>query len=157
MTFSLRANEGAYTLYSFKEGPDRFGPPMTAIPPVRFDNGATLVGYALDLNWMYLEWRLPRSAHPDTDYQYSGQFLDENGEKIGQRDASFLPSRYWCQGDRLITWIDITLPDSTVTLRASMYHLDEVTGGWTKSFVVNEQGQQTAAWIDIPLGDFYGD
>lgn len=146
--FPLRAGEGEYLLYTYDAAPEWDGPPLTSIQPVQFENGAQLTGYALTANRMYLRWSLP--GRVARDYQYFGHFLDANGERIGQRDSSLWPGRYWCVGDTLITWGESDLPQATQTLRVGMYTL-EPGGGFRNSSIVDNAGNLVGTWVDIPL------
>jgi len=145
--FPLRPDEGTYTISTFDTAPEWDAPALTPIAPTRFDNGAQLVGYHLEPSIMFLEWALP--GRVEGDHQYFGHFIDTNGEKIGQRDSSFWPGHYWCAGDRLITSIDIALPQGTETLRVGMYRFER--GGFVNSSVIDDAGNPVSTWVDIPL------
>jgi hypothetical protein len=84
-----------------------------------------------------------------SNYQYFGHFLDQSGERIGQRDTSFWPSKYWCEGDTAVTWIEIALPEGTATLRVGMYVLER--GQIIASKVLDDGGQPVGQWVDISL------
>ncbi|MEM6527917.1 MAG: glycosyltransferase family 39 protein, partial [Chloroflexota bacterium] len=58
------------------------------VMPVQFDNSVRLTGMNLAGNILQLAWELPESR-PDSDFQYFAHFVDENGERIGQRMANF--------------------------------------------------------------------
>jgi fucose 4-O-acetylase-like acetyltransferase len=148
-TFVLRPGAGHYTIHRFERAPAWTGPPLIEITPVQFDSGAQLTGYRLQSNRMYLEWRL--SGRVSQDYHYFGHFLDGNGEKVGQRDNMLWPGRFWCEGDRIITWADIDLPAGVRTLRVGLYTLEG--GGFANSSVLDGAGNPAAPWIDIPLQD----
>jgi hypothetical protein len=143
----MRTGEGVYRIDTFGTAPEWDGPTLAEIAPARFDNGATLAGYRLDSNRVYLEWRLGSAGSHDS--QYFAHFLDTNGEKVGQQDASFWPTHYWCPGDRVITWIDATIPENTATLRVGMYALEG--DHFMNSSVLDDAGNPAAGWVDIPL------
>lgn len=147
--YPLRPGEGAYTLHSFESAPDWFGPPLTPIRPALFANGVQIIGYRLEAGLLILEWTLPQ-PDPDADYQYFGHFLNAAGDKIGAADTSFWPGRFWCAGDRLVSWISITRPEDVTTLRVGMYALLP-GGGYRNSDIVDADGQPVSPWIDIPL------
>jgi hypothetical protein len=149
MTFPLRPDAGVYTLHQFDDAPNWSGPALTEITPVRFDTGAQLDGYRLEANRMYLEWRLPGPV--GKDYHYFGHFLDAGGEKLGQRDNTLWPGRFWCEHDRLITWTEIELPDGVKTLRVGLYSFER--GGFVNSNVLDDAGNPVASWADISLGE----
>ncbi len=146
-TIALRPGEGAYTLRHFDTAPAWNGPALTDVPPVRFDNGVSLTGYRLGGDSAYLSWTLPAAI--DHDYQYFVHFLDATGEKIGQQDASFYPSTYWCAGDRVVTWIGATAPVNTATLRVGMYIHEGDT--FTNANVVDAAGNALGPWADVAL------
>jgi hypothetical protein len=145
--FPLRPGEGSYRMMVFEAAPEWNGPAPTAVEPVRFESGIRLTGYHLQTDRMLLEWRLPGPV--EADYHYFGHFLDANGEKIGQRDNSLWPGRFWCAGDRLLTWADITLPPETTILRVGLYTLKN--GGFVNASVLDETGNAVGVWADIPL------
>jgi hypothetical protein len=147
LALSLRPEAGAYTLHHFERAPDWSGPPLNEIVPVRFDNGAHLTRYRLDADRMYLEWQLPGPV--SKDYHYFGHFLDADGERVGQRDNLLWPGRFWCEGDRLITWADVDLPGGVEMLRIGLYALEG--GGVVNSSVLDDAGNPVASWADIAL------
>jgi 4-amino-4-deoxy-L-arabinose transferase-like glycosyltransferase len=137
-----------YRLSIFGNAPTWDGPLLTTLAsPATFGGGAQLAGYHLSADKLYLEWRLPGPV--DADYHYFAHFLNAAGEKTGQRDNTLWPGRFWCAGDRLITWADIQLPESTKTLRVGLYTLKN--GGFVNSPVLDSAGTPTGAWVDIPL------
>jgi hypothetical protein len=143
----LRPGEGDYTIRRFEVAPTWNGPALADIAPVRFDNGVSLTGYGLADGNVYLSWTLPAAA--SHDYQYFVHFLDAAGEKIGQQDASFYPSTYWCPGDRIITWIGAEPPADAATLRVGMYiHEDD---SFTNANVLDAAGNSLGPWTDLPL------
>ncbi|MBI5670388.1 MAG: glycosyltransferase family 39 protein [Chloroflexi bacterium] len=145
--FPLRPGEGTYRLTTFDHAPAWDGPPLTPLPPTAFSSGIQLTGYTLDENRLYLDWRLP--GHVDGDYHYFGHFLNADGEKIGQRDNMLWPGRYWCKGDRLITWADADIPAETAVLRVGLYTLDN--GAFVNTPVLDTAGNPVGTWLDIPL------
>jgi hypothetical protein len=146
-TFPLRPGAGVYTLHDFGDLPSWSGPTLTGIPAVRFDSGAQLTGYHLESSRMYLEWRLPGPAAKD--YHYFGHFLNAAGDRLGQRDNILWPGRFWCQGDRLITWAEIELPEGVETLRVGLYAFER--GGLVNSSVLDDESHPVASWADIAL------
>jgi hypothetical protein len=149
MTFPLRPDAGDYTVHDFADAPTWSGPALTAIDPVQFDSGAQLTGYRLESSRMYLEWRLP--GRVAKDYHYFGHFLDASGEKIGQRDSILWPGRFWCEGDRLITWSEIELPEGVEVLRVGLYVFER--GGFVNSSVLDDAGNPIASWVDIQVSE----
>jgi hypothetical protein len=147
LTFALRPDEGLYTVNLFDRAPEWAGPTLTEIEPVRFDSGARLIAYHLEETQMYLEWLLP--GRTSRDFHYFGHFLDANGERLGQRDNILWPGRFWCEGDRLITWVDVDLPEGVETLRVGLYTFEH--GNLVNSSVIDADGKPIASWADIPL------
>jgi len=145
--FPLRPNEGTYRVNQFDTPPAWNAPQMTPIPPAQFGGGARLIGYALEPNRMYLEWEL--SSAVSADYHYFGHFLNAAGDKLGQRDNSLWPGRFWCAGDRLISWVDIELPPDTAALRVGLYEI--VGGGFRNDSVLDSAGNPVSQWVDISL------
>ncbi|MBI1281154.1 MAG: hypothetical protein GC179_23715 [Anaerolineaceae bacterium] len=136
---SLRPGEGAYRIHKFESVPTSNLPALTPLTSaVRFDNGVTLDSYVLHDGKIYLSWGLPSATN--TSYQYSVQFLDADGARINGRDTNFYNSAYWCQGDRIVTWIDVSIPIDTVTVRVGMYHLAK-DGTIIDVYALNNSGQ----------------
>jgi hypothetical protein len=134
-TFGLRSDAGIYAIHTFDRAPE-WEKVLRQIPPARFDSGIQLTGYRLEQNRLYLEWLLPGQV--SEDYHYFGHFLDASGEKLGQRDNILWPGRFWCAGDRLITWADIDLPDGVEILRVGLYAFEH--GGFVNSSVLDAVG-----------------
>ncbi len=124
----------------------------TALPDantVTFDSDVRLTGSNLDGNILQLQWQMP-TTQPNLDLQYFAHFIDADGEKIGQRDADFLPGRFWCEGDTLITQIDVNAPPETASLRVGLYQLDPVRG-FINASVIDETGAAIGTWGDVAL------
>ncbi|MBZ0285313.1 MAG: hypothetical protein K8L97_31560, partial [Anaerolineae bacterium] len=147
LIFPLRPDEGTYRVNRFDSPPVWNVPQMTPIPPAQFGGGARLIGYALEQNRMYLEWELNGAV--TADYHYFGHFLNANGDKLGQRDNILWPGRFWCAGDRAISWVDIELPPDVTTLRVGLYEI--VGGGFRNDSVIDSAGNPTSQWVDIEL------
>lgn len=147
--FPLRPSEGEYRLDRFASAPAWTRAVMTPIQAVTFGGGAVLTGYHLQADRLYLEWELPGAVN--ADYHYFGHFLNGNGEKIGQADHILWPGRFWCEGDRLISWVDAVVPEGTETLRVGLYEL--VGGGFRNESILDSAGNPSGQWVDIPLGN----
>lgn len=145
--FPLRPDEGFYHVNRFENVLIWNGPEITPILPAQFGGGAQLIGYALEPQRLYLEWEL--SSAVAADYHYFGHFLNANGDKLGQRDNSLWPGRFWCAGDRLISWVDIELPPDTTLLRVGLYEI--IGDGFRNDSVLDSAGNPVSQWIDIPL------
>lgn len=146
IVFPLREGEGSYVLDQIETPPVWDGPELTAITPATFDGGVTLSGYRFADGRLYLEWSVQQpGAH---DYQYFVHLLDSRGERIAQHDSSYYPGRYWCAGDRIITFIALTPPPETATLRVGMYRFED--GNIVGSSAYDDAGS-AAPWVDISL------
>lgn len=157
LTDSPQVTEGrsdweVYQVHHWDEAPVWDGAEITSIEPVRFEGDVELTGYHLSENLVLLEWLLP-DAIPDLNYQYSAQFMNAAGEKIGQSDQSFWQGRHWCAEDRLLTWMHIDLPENTEALHIIMYQLgDATTAAYVNASIINDAGEPIGerAMIDLP-------
>ena len=149
--FSTRGDD-MYSVRVFEEASHWTATPIQTIDPIMFESGVQLNGYHLEENRMVLRWSLP-ARNKDLNYQYSGQFLDADGQALGQRDVTFWQGRHWCEGDTLITWTDIQLPEDTATLRVSLYELGtgKDAGQYFSANVVDTLGNPVGQWVDILL------
>jgi hypothetical protein len=122
-----------------------------AIDPVQFENGVRLQGIAVEMETerVVLEWLMPMSQ-PGENLQYFVHLYDASGERVAQRDTDFVPGRFWCEGDRLLTRVDLAVPDDTAIARIGLYSLDEARG-FVNTAVLDAGEQPTALWADIPL------
>jgi 4-amino-4-deoxy-L-arabinose transferase-like glycosyltransferase len=150
--FPTRAGQSVwanpYRLSLFNTASAWGSPPLTSLKtPAAFGSGAQLTGYHLAPDKLYLEWGLPGPV--DVDYHYFAHFLNAAGEKNGQRDNALWPGRFWCAGDRLITWADVQLPEGTQTLRVGLYTLKN--DSFTNAPVLDSAGNPAGTWVDIPL------
>ncbi len=148
----LRPGEPPYIIQRFDRAPEWAGPAITAVETLPFTNGVQWTGYALADGWMFLRWSLPAAqALPDgSSLNYFGHFLDADGERIAQRDTVFWPGHYWCAGDTLITQVDVSVPENTVTLRVGLYVIDAANTIISES-LVDADGQLHGNWVDVPL------
>lgn len=144
----LRPNEDPYIIYGFDSAPEWTETPITSVDSLPFQNGIRLTGYYLTDDTLQLRWHIERT--PGDSYQYFAHFLDASGNRIGQRDAPFYSGRQWCDGDTLITTVSVNLPTETATLRVGMYAIDDA-GKVVGQSLVNDEGQFTGQWLDIPL------
>lgn len=116
--FDLRPGEGRYLIYDVQQSL-QWGSTLTSIEPAAFANGPELTAYALDVGLVTLQWRLP-AAHP-REYSYAVAFLNADGVMLDQYTAAFWPARNWCAGDNLVSWLNVTVPDSATALSVGMY------------------------------------
>lgn len=130
--------------------------------PVQYSNGVSLTGYALTPERVYLEWRLPASPAqsllmPDeADVQFFTHLLDADEAMIQQRDSRFWLARYWCEGDRLLTWqpVDARQPvDEAVVLRVGFYRLGTgaEAGQYFPLDVLDAAGSPAGNWFDLEI------
>ncbi|MGB1287523.1 MAG: hypothetical protein ACPG7F_13370, partial [Aggregatilineales bacterium] len=147
VTFDLRPGEDPYVLYAFESAPDWTESDLIDVSPAAFDSGVTLNGYALTASQVQLRWYVDEVS--GVSYQYFVHFLDETGERIGQRDAPFYVGQHWCENDTLITTASIDLPDNTTTLRIGMYRFKD--DGGTESQILRDN--PASKWVDIAITD----
>ncbi|MCI0351125.1 MAG: glycosyltransferase family 39 protein, partial [Acidobacteriales bacterium] len=150
--FDERPGGLGYTVYRWEQAPEWDGAEITPIEPVRFAGDVLLTGYHLSDNLLLLEWRLPRRS-PELNFQYSGQFIAEDGSKIGQRDTVFWQGRHWCENDRLLTWIWGDVPAETVALHVFLYELGDANEPpYINVPVLDAAGQPIGDHAEIDLG-----
>jgi hypothetical protein len=154
--FELRGEQGYvsgyYVLRFIQPGEcAQIAATMVEIKPVRFANGAYLVGWhgfdTSDGIRTVLAWRL--SGPVSEDYQAFVHFLDANGQKLAQADRPAWPGRYWRAGDTLFLWFDVVVPPEAETLYAGMYTLDGAQASNVQ--VLDAQGAYLAQGAEIPL------
>lgn len=133
----------SYTLYAHASAPAD----ATAWQDVRADfaNGVRLTGYALEATRMRLRFALPFTAPRGTDYQYSAQFFDKDGQRLAQHDARFWHGAHWCAGDMLRLDVPLAPPPQAHTLHVSLYRLTPL--GYENSPLTSGEG---AAVIILP-------
>lgn len=142
--YQQRVNVTPDRVFEFDSAPVWTGAPLIPVDAPAFDNGARLTGYNHVEGLLILAWEL--RGNPDENYMYFVHYIDANGNRIGQLDTDFYPSRYWCDGDNLILWIYNPLPESTIKMRVGLYALTE-DGGYSSSTL---QGQ-SETWVEIML------
>jgi hypothetical protein len=121
---------------------------VTGIEPVRFANGVTLTGYAVQDNGVVLSWRL--GGPVNGDYQAFVHALGADGQRLTQADRLSWPGQYWRAGDTLALWFDLTLPPETAALYAGIYTIDGAT--YHNVAVIDAQGvyvdQAATIWLE---------
>ncbi|MBN1564657.1 MAG: hypothetical protein JXA10_12500, partial [Anaerolineae bacterium] len=123
---------------------------LTAIDPVRFANGATLTGCAINLENVILRYELDGSI--TEDYQVFIHALDANGARVSQIDRMGWPGHYWRAGDTLFLWFGMVLPPQTVSLYIGMYITDGVN--YENAAVIDAQGAYVDQGATITLDTF---
>lgn len=121
--FPERPGGGEYKVYQWETAAEW---PVTSksITPTRFANGVELIGYDLGNPTVTLTWRLPQGQRGE-NAQYTVQFFDAEGNRIGQGDKVFWQSQHWCEEDTLLTWLDIPRDAGVelATFRVGLYEL----------------------------------
>jgi len=151
--FNQRSADEAYFVHHFDEAPQWQAAEITAIDPVRYEGDVHLTGYHLSEGLLLLEWRLPQRT-PGLDYQYSGHFINSNGEKIGQRDTVFWHGRHWCENYRLLTWIHTEVREDVQELHVFLYQLGNSQGPrYINANILDPAGNPVAQHAVIELGN----
>lgn len=130
--------------------------PWTPLDTVRFANGVTLEGYALQEGRLYLRWVLPDAptrqfyaARRDA-YQYFVHVQDSSGERIDQYDEAYLQGRWWCAGDVLVTWTPFA--EQGTGARVGFYSLTPQNDlPYTPVDVLDTAGQPAGQWVELAL------
>jgi len=120
--FPERAGGGEYKLYRWKAAPTWPYTALTSVTSAKFANGVELIGYDLSDSTVTLAWRLPQGQRGE-NVQYTVQFFDAEGNRVGQGDKVFWQSQHWCAGDTLLTWLDVPHGASATTMRIGFYKL----------------------------------
>ncbi len=139
----LRPGEGEYSIYNLQTAPNY--PENTIIQPINpvaFANGVSLTGYELRDDLLLLEWSLPGVTK--IEYRYRISFTDSAGNMLSEVKSEFWSSVNWCEGDRLLSWNPITLPEGTTTIQIEM----GVRGDDAALDVVDSDGR---SWAEIPV------
>lgn len=147
-TLTARQNEPFTVIRAAITAP----PTMISLEPIRFDNGADLIGYQRQPEAIVLFWQLNRSASRGEDYQYTVQAYDEAGQPLGQSDGRFWQGMNWCTGDTLGITISYAVPATTAELRVGLYRLGNQPGEYLSASVLDAAGQPSgqSAIIRLP-------
>lgn len=151
-TIPARLGEGEYVV-TIHTGSSPTGQPSTW-----FSNGVGLLDWEISDRRVTLQFQLQDATDRtfygglNHDYQYFIHLLDADGNRIGQRDASFWPGRHWCANDQLSMWADIDGAADAATLRFGFYTLLDADAGTTQAVdILDVAGNAAGNWIDIPL------
>ncbi len=144
--FDIVSADGPYSAYDYDTAPPYTGPTLTRLGPVRFANGAAVIGYAVTSGGVVMAWTLPGPTA--TNYQTFVHLLDADGEKVAQKDQPFFAGRYWCDGDRIVTGAQLDVPAGAKTLRFGMYVLN---GKDVSNVAALDADGNPAAWADVRL------
>lgn len=150
--FRMRKGGADYEVHEWESAPSWNGAPIVTIDPGQFDNGVQLTGYSFAGDELVLAWKLPE-RQAGLDYQYSAQLFDDNGERVGQLDATFWHGRHWCAGDRLITWGPLSASGESTLLKVAMYRLGvgKDQGLFFSADVLDELGNPMGQAVDIRI------
>jgi 4-amino-4-deoxy-L-arabinose transferase-like glycosyltransferase len=162
--FPVRPGEGKYIISQFDTAPswDALGTLQALEKPVQFSNGVILTGYQLTPERIYLQWMLPASPAKslllpdDADVQIFTHLLDGDGDMVQQRDSRFWLARYWCDGDRLVSWQPVegaAVLDQAETLRVGFYRLGtgSQAGQYFPLDVLDALGNPAGNWVDVAI------
>ena len=144
----LRPDEDPYRIYPFAVAPPWTQTPITDIAPVPYTAGVALTGYHLAENTLQLRWRVLDA--PGEDYSYFVHFMNEHGERIGQRDGPFYAGHYWCSGDTLIITTHIADHPEATHMRVGLYTRD-ADGGTTNQQTLDSAGNASGQWATIGI------
>jgi 4-amino-4-deoxy-L-arabinose transferase-like glycosyltransferase len=147
--FDRRPGEPPYLLRLIQ--PDLPVGNITPLAPIRFANGAYLIGYALEANSVVMIWQL--GGPVQANYQAFVHALNASGIRLDQADRPAWPGRYWRQDDRLILWFDLTLPAETAALYVGMYTLEGENYRMAEVLDNNGAYMDQAATIPLTLPD----
>lgn len=147
--FPERLGGGEYKIYRWQTAPIWPNATLTSVTPARFANGVELISYDLDDATVTLAWRLPQGQRGD-NVQYSVQFFDAEGNRVGQGDKVFWQSQHWCAGDTLLTWLDVPHETNVTTMRVGFYKLLS-SGGYSPIATLDSNGQPTGDMTEIIL------
>jgi hypothetical protein len=146
--FPERPGGSEYRLYHWQSAPP-WPVTLTDLPPARFANGVDLVGYDLDNPRVTLAWHLPQGTRGE-NVQYTVQFFDAAGNRVGQGDKVFWQSQHWCAGDTLLTWLDISREQKANSVRIGLYTLLG-EGQYRPIAALDANGQPMGDTIEIKL------
>lgn len=150
LQFAQRPGDAPYKVYLHTAQPIWRDATFTPIAEGRFDNGATLTGYAQVGDQVQLRWRIDRPL--SADFQYFVHFLNSQGDKLAQRDAGFANRYFICTGDEVIMLLMLPRPAEAKTLRVGMYRFGTTQGtDPIASAHLNDAGERGLPWVDLAL------
>jgi hypothetical protein len=141
--FPERPGGGDYKIYRWSDAPTWSYADIESIPPAKFANGVELIGYDAGEPMVTLAWHLPQGQRGE-NVQYTVQFFDAEGNRVGQGDKVFWQSQHWCAGDTLLTWVDVPHETTATIMRVGFYKLLR-NGGYSPVAALDANGQ--------PMGD----
>lgn len=90
------------------------GAPITDLEPTTFSSEMALTGYNLSGNTLTLRWTLP--APQAENYTTVVSYLAADNTLRGQQKSRFWETYNWCEGDTLIDWMKVDVPNGTTQL-----------------------------------------
>jgi len=147
--FPERAGGGEYKLYRWQTAPTWPDAAPQALPMTTFANGVELIGADVGETKVTLEWHLPQGQRGE-NVQYTVQFFDAAGNRVGQGDKVFWQSQHWCAGDMLLTWLDVPREASAKTFRVGLYALIGKNDYRTVP-VLDANGQPNGDMAEFPM------
>jgi len=122
---------------------------LPSVEPVQYESGVRLVGAEVAGEILLLGWEMPE-GQIGLDLQYFAHFLDADGERVAQRDGDFIPGRFWCAGDTVVTQISVAVPAEAVRMDVGLYQLDDERG-FINQNVVGPDGAVLGTSGSVPL------
>lgn len=147
--FSERPGGGEYKIYRGQDAPTWPHADLEAASPARFANGVELIGYDVDDPTVTLAWRLPQGQRGE-NVQYTVQFFDAGGNRVGQGDKVFWQSQHWCAGDTLLTWLDVPHEANATIMRVGFYKLLP-NGGYSPVAALDANGHLIGDMAEFAL------
>ncbi len=153
-------NRAAYLLFLKPPTPrPDFLPGIThLVPPIRLENGVSVLGYAwptcirphADLS-LRLVWQV--ESVPPATYQFFVHLLGENGEQLRALTAGGFPPMFWRPGDLVVSTVRVQAPSSEALpglhVRVGMYRHPD--GERSRVVAPEEQAGNDAILLPVPL------
>ena len=145
----IAQSERVYSIYLASGSQLEEAPVLPSVEPVQYESGVRLVGAEVAGEILLLGWEMPE-GQIGLDLQYFAHFLDADGERVAQRDGDFIPGRFWCAGDTVVTQISVAVPAEAVRMDVGLYQLDDERG-FINQNVVGPDGAVLGTSGSVPL------